>query len=209
MHEFSIVDGFVAITESSADMIKSLANEPSVGLYYVQQHTQNAVPNLINLKNNVENKSRELTFHTEDMEDSISMVRSMKEGGFPIVDDMISDVKKCVSIMSSKQPKRGLITRSSSSFQMGKIGSWGPMYREDGEKSNSYLSVFKKGGSFKWLDSRDEIRPKDENVSSHLQENEDGRADLANRELLPLAENFDEFRADREAKLEEWLGERV
>lgn len=27
-----------------------LANEPSVGLFYVQQHVQKAVPNVINLK---------------------------------------------------------------------------------------------------------------------------------------------------------------
>ena len=27
-----------------------LANEPSVGLFYVQQHVQRAVPNVINLK---------------------------------------------------------------------------------------------------------------------------------------------------------------
>ncbi|GMQ07530.1 hypothetical protein CsSME_00051683 [Camellia sinensis var. sinensis] len=36
MHELSTVDGFVEVTESLAEMIKYVANEPSVGLFYVQ-----------------------------------------------------------------------------------------------------------------------------------------------------------------------------
>ncbi|CAL5439235.1 unnamed protein product [Camellia sinensis] len=125
MHEFSTVDGFVEVTESLAEMIKYVANEPLVGLFYVQQHTQNAVPNLINLKNNVMEKSRELTLHTEDLEDSITMVRSMKDCGFPIADEMIGDIKKSLAIISTKQPKRGLIHNPSSGFQMGRTSSWG------------------------------------------------------------------------------------
>ena len=58
MHGFSMVDGFAEITESLAEMIKYVANEPSVGLFYVQQHTWNAVPNVIRLKNNVVEKSQ-------------------------------------------------------------------------------------------------------------------------------------------------------
>lgn len=38
------------MNEGVADMIKYLANEPSVGLFFVQQHTQNAVPNLLHVK---------------------------------------------------------------------------------------------------------------------------------------------------------------
>ena len=79
MHVFSTVDGFVEITESLMDMIKFIANEPSAGLFYVQQHTHTAVPNLINLTSKTEGKSRQVTLHTAD---SIVMVRSMKECGF-------------------------------------------------------------------------------------------------------------------------------
>ncbi|KAK4353036.1 hypothetical protein RND71_028554 [Anisodus tanguticus] len=73
MHAFSTADGFVEITESLADMIKFIANEPSAGLFYVQQHTRSAVPNLINLTNNIEEKSRQVTLYTADSEDSIVM----------------------------------------------------------------------------------------------------------------------------------------
>ncbi|XP_028119525.1 uncharacterized protein LOC114317035 [Camellia sinensis] len=105
MHELSTVDGFVEVTESLAEMIKYVANEPSVGLFYVQQHTQNAVPNLINLKNNVMEKSWGLTLHTKDLEDSIAMVRSMKDCGFPIADEMIGDIKKSLAIMGNRYVK--------------------------------------------------------------------------------------------------------
>ncbi|KAL7189962.1 hypothetical protein ACSBR1_039575 [Camellia fascicularis] len=147
MHEFSTVDGFVEVIESLAEMIKYVANEPSVGLFYVQQHTQNAVPNLINLKNNVMEKSRELTLHTKDLEDSITMVRSMKDYGFPIADEMIGDIKKSLAIMSTKQPKRGLIHNPSLGFQMGRTSSLGPSTwgrntdsMHKGEKLVSYLN---------------------------------------------------------------------
>ena len=61
------------------DMIKFIANKPSAGIFYVQQHTHTAVPNLINLTSKTEGKSRQVTLHTAD---SIVMVRSMKECGF-------------------------------------------------------------------------------------------------------------------------------
>ncbi|KAE8708994.1 BTB/POZ domain-containing protein [Hibiscus syriacus] len=79
MNGFSDVDGFVEITESLAEMIKFGANEPSVGLFYIQQHTENAVPNLVNLHDHVVEESHQVILHIEDSEDSITMVRSMKE----------------------------------------------------------------------------------------------------------------------------------
>ncbi|KAI3734709.1 hypothetical protein L6452_14184 [Arctium lappa] len=232
MYEYSSpVDGFVEISEGLGEMIKSLANEPSVGLFYVQQHTHKAVPNLVNLRNNVVGKSREMSLHTEDSEDSITMVRSMKECGFPIVDDMIKDITKSIATISSKQPKKGLISssRSVSGSQTARTSSWGPTTwrsMNDVEKSSSYLSsVFKsakqKATNLKWaqpdaLESKEEAtRPsaamqRDEEelpISSHIASGnqENVRVDelISN---LSLAENFDEFKADKEAKLEEWLG---
>ncbi|KVI05042.1 uncharacterized protein LOC112525553 [Cynara cardunculus var. scolymus] len=232
MYEYSSpVDGFVEISEGLGEMIKSLANEPSVGLFYVQQHTHKAVPNLVSLRNNIVSKSREMSLHTEDSEDSITMVRSMKECGFPIVDDMIKDITKSIATISSKQPKKGLISsKPVSGSQTTRTSSWGPTTwrsMNDVEKSSSYLSsVFKsakqKATNLKWaqldaLESKEEaIRPpsaamqREEEelpISSHIASGnqEDVRVDelISN---LSLAENFDEFKADKEAKLEEWLG---
>lgn len=206
MYEYSPVDGFVEISEGLGKMIKSLANEPSVGLFYVQQHTHKAVPNLVNLRNNVVAKSREISLHTEDSEDSITMVKSMKECGFPIVDEMLKDITKSLAIISSKQPKKGLISSSKSVS-----GSWGPTsWRSvnDVEKSTNYLSsVFKsakeKATNLKWAQIETEELPISSPVSIENQEKDVLVDDLIAN--LSRAENFDEFKADKEAKFEEWL----
>lgn len=39
-----------AVNQGVEEMIKYLANEPSLGLFFVQQHAQNAMPNALNLK---------------------------------------------------------------------------------------------------------------------------------------------------------------
>ncbi|TKY51630.1 MEF2BNB-like protein [Spatholobus suberectus] len=115
MHEFSTVDGFVEISECLAEMTKYVANEPSVGLFFIQHHAQNAVPNVIKVQKNVVQKSHETTLRTEDLEDSTTMVRSMKECGIPIADKMIGEIKKSLVTMATKRPKRGLIRPASSS----------------------------------------------------------------------------------------------
>ncbi|MCD7447254.1 BLOC-1- complex subunit 8 [Datura stramonium] len=161
MHALSTVNGFVEITESLADMIKLIANEPSAGLFYVQQHTHNAVPNLINLNGKIEEKSRQVTLHTADTEDSIIMVRSMKECGFSIANEMIKDLRHSLAVVSEKQQRSGFISRPSSSFRIGRTISWNPATwgqntgpEQDGQRNGSYISnVFRsakeKANSFK------------------------------------------------------------
>ncbi|KAK9059807.1 hypothetical protein SSX86_020511 [Deinandra increscens subsp. villosa] len=127
MYEYSPLDGFVEISEGLGNMIKSSAYQPSLGLFYVQQHAHEGIPNLVNLRGSIVVKSREIGLHTEDSQDSIKMVRSMKDCGFPIVDDMISDISKSLAIMSSKQKRKGLIGGGLvSGFGTGRmISSWG------------------------------------------------------------------------------------
>ncbi|XP_074358795.1 uncharacterized protein LOC141698086 isoform X2 [Apium graveolens] len=152
MDDFSPVDGFVEIAECLAEMMKYLANEPSVGLFYIQQHTQNTAPNLVDLKNNARGKSHELSLQTEDSDESVTMVRSIKECGFPIIDEMVNDITKSLAIMSTKEPRRGLINYSSPRFQLGRTSSWGlrPWMRKAdtppqySKSTNSYFTtVFK------------------------------------------------------------------
>ncbi|KAJ4720721.1 MEF2BNB-like protein [Melia azedarach] len=260
MHGFSTVDGFVEITESLAEMIKYVANEPSVGLFYIQQHTQNAVPNLVNLKNNVVEKSHETSLHSEDLEDSVIMARSMKQCGFSIADDMIRDIRKSLAVMSTKQAKKGLIQKPTLSFQTARTSSWGSVawgrssvhdQQDDGQNSSYFSNVFKtarqKASNLKWpqLDSKDSTMAQGEKllqyptpplsvasastsssrpdmeadelpVSSQLadelheqeeegKEEEDTNISVSSHNLSSQSENYDDFKADKEAKLEEWL----
>ncbi|KAL2324839.1 hypothetical protein Fmac_023897 [Flemingia macrophylla] len=248
MHEFSTVDGFVEISECMAQMTKYVANEPSVGLFYIQHHAQNAVPNVIKVKKNVVDKSHEMTLRTEDLDDSITMVESMKESGIPIANKMIEEIKKSLATMATKQPKRGLI-RPVSSPQAERASFLGntTIYAQEGndKRSNYFSSVLKsakqKASSFKWrqLDT-ESIASMDEkplmypdlplsvtsttvatSFSSFLatendefpvssQVEDESQRDLTDVSeisinLLSVAERFDDFKADKEAKLEEWL----
>lgn len=47
----------VTVQNSITDMVKDVANEPSVGLYFVQQHVHKAVPGLLSLKVSVTDSS--------------------------------------------------------------------------------------------------------------------------------------------------------
>ncbi|MED6128046.1 hypothetical protein PIB30_093891, partial [Stylosanthes scabra] len=137
MCRFSGAEGFVELGECWAEMIKYVANEPSIGIYFIQQHTQIAVPHIIKLGNNVIDKSRETSLHTQDLEDSVAMIRSMKECGFPIADEMIGDIKKSLVTMATKQPKRGLIRPAPN---IDRTSFWGNYAQESGEKRGNYFS---------------------------------------------------------------------
>lgn len=254
MDGLSPVDGFVEIAECLAEMMKYLANEPSVGLFYIQQHTQNTVPNLVNLKNNVKGKSHELSLQTEDSDESVTMVRSIKECGFPIIDEMVNDITKSLAIMSTKEPRKGLINYSSPRFRLGRTSSWASrpwMRKADtppqySKSTNSYFTtVFKsaqeKAGSLNLLQydssklsqTTGEILPSYFNsalsdadatrattssteieveelpvscqIAEELQDDTQTEANLTNGQLSFKLDNFDAFKTEREAKLEEWL----
>ncbi|KAL2892713.1 BLOC-1-related complex subunit 8-like protein [Bienertia sinuspersici] len=238
MCELSAAEGFVEINENLGDMIKYVANEPSVGLYYIQQHAQNAVPNIIRLKNNISEKSHEVSLHTEDLDDSIAMTRTMKECGSPVIDDMIRDIKASLTIMATKQPVRGVIQQRSSSYQAGASTSWipatwvGPTVgnQHDTERVGSYFSsVFKsakeKAGNIKWtpgsqLDVKEPLASRSNGsslaegtdelpisipVEDEVVEDMDKANDENSQLLLPEEREFDVFKADKEARLEEWL----
>ncbi|CAH9118964.1 unnamed protein product [Cuscuta europaea] len=198
MHELCMVDGFVDITNNLGDMIKYLANEPSVGLFYIQQHTHNAIPNLVNLNKNVVEKSHEVILHMEDLEDSITVMRSMKAFGFSIAEEMNKDIKYSLSVMTASQPKKGLlnITIPRGSFGIGSVSTNSNL---DGSDNNSsYLSSVlksarRKASSFKWAQLETKV-PSSPTF-----------AKASTDQLLSFSSKFEEFRATREAELEEWL----
>lgn len=216
MHGFSTVDGFVEIGNCMAEMIKYVANEPSAGLFFIQQHTQNAVPSIMKLKKNISDKSRETTLHTEDLEDSVTMVRSMKDCGFPIADEMIVDIKKSLITITSKKPNRWLTHRPTSNFQaqranFSKQNSYSPkgsqldsmgMGNSSAEKPQLHLSVSLPDASANTntFSQADKKPP-----SSQVEDESRSEADDIGEKLLSVSEKYDDFKACKQAKLEEWL----
>ncbi|CAN8271878.1 unnamed protein product [Cochlearia groenlandica] len=88
-------------------MIKYIANEPSIGLYYIQQHVRNAAPNVLKLDREVSEKARETALHTQNLDDSISMVKSMKYCGLPVADVMMKEIESSLAIMSRRNLREG------------------------------------------------------------------------------------------------------
>jgi len=152
----SPADGFLRVKDGVDGMIKYVANEPSVGLYFVQQHARASMPILLDVKGKLVEKTHEVTLHTEDMEDSICAVRSMADFGLPLADDMIKDINRSLQIMSKTQPKRGLIQNPSWGFQSGKgSGTWDELGATNGSSSRNYLSSMfntakQKASSLRW-----------------------------------------------------------
>ncbi|XP_074358799.1 uncharacterized protein LOC141698086 isoform X4 [Apium graveolens] len=222
MDDFSPVDGFVEIAECLAEMMKYLANEPSVGLFYIQQHTQNTAPNLVDLKNNARGKSHELSLQTEDSDESVTM-----------------------------EPRRGLINYSSPRFQLGRTSSWGlrpwmrkadtpPQYskstnsyfttvfklahekadnlnllefdssklsQETGEKLPSYLNPALLDADATTSSTEIEVEelPVSCQIAEELHDESQTNANLTSGQVSFKSDTFDAFKTEREAKLEEWL----
>ncbi|CAO2199899.1 unnamed protein product [Urochloa humidicola] len=152
----SPADGFLRVKDGVDGMIKYVANEPSVGLYFVQQHARASIPILLDVKGKLVEKTNEVTLHTEDMEDSICAVRSMADFGPPLADDMIKDISRSLQIMSKTQPKRGLIQNPTWGFQSGKSsGTLDELGATNGSSSRNYLSSMfntakQKASSLRW-----------------------------------------------------------
>ncbi|XP_078447815.1 MEF2BNB-like protein [Wolffia australiana] len=121
MHGLSAADGFLDVNQGVEDMIKFAANEPSAGLYYVQLHARNSVPNVLELKDKIVEKTHNMMLQTEDSEDSITCVRSMSECSFLIIHEMLRDINKSLHLLSTAQPHKGLL-RSSSRGSYTQIG---------------------------------------------------------------------------------------
>ncbi|KAJ3679623.1 hypothetical protein LUZ60_017634 [Juncus effusus] len=220
MHAFSPADGFFTVKEGVDEMIKNLANEPSVGLYFVQQHAQSSMPNLLSVQEKVSEKVREVTLHTEDIEDSICVVKSMEEFGLPIADEMIKDINKSLLIINSSQPKRGLIENPSWGFQFTRSGSNIPESSDStGSSSRNYFtSMFKsakqKAASFKWTSSQDLIVTDNKGTNSEAMmsplmpptDQSDASAENSGMsDNAALLEDYDKFKLEQELKLREWL----
>ncbi|KAJ6797312.1 Uncharacterized protein M6B38_216540 [Iris pallida] len=216
MDGISTIDGFINVKEEVEEMIKYIANEPSVGLFFVQQHARSSMPCLLGLKDKVVDKVNEVTLHTEDTEDSIYVVKSMTECGIPIADDMIKDIIKSLQVMSASQPKRGLLTPT---FGYSSFGG-----RQEEGSSRGYLSSVlnsakQRAAGLRWPKGEELVPstaplPLAADASSEAEElpvsstlADEGVSVVPESDVVSMLEDFDKFRFERESKLEQWLQE--
>lgn len=96
-------DALQGVHNSITDMVKEVANEPSVGLYFVQQHVHKAVPGLLALKSHVQEGSEEAILYTQDVNDALASVKVMNEVGPPVFAKMISTLNASLQLLY--QPK--------------------------------------------------------------------------------------------------------
>lgn len=92
-------DVLQGVHNSITDMVKEVANEPSVGLYFVQQHVHKAVPGLLALKGQVAEGTNEAILYTEDVKDALTAVKVMKEVGPPVFSKMISTLNASLQLL--------------------------------------------------------------------------------------------------------------
>eukprot|EP00850_Spirogloea_muscicola_P012426 SM000080S22941 [mRNA] locus=s80:256440:257989:- [translate_table: standard] len=87
-----------------ADILKQLANKPSVGLYYVQQHALKATPAVVALRDTVQETTAEAVYATEDVRAAATSVRTMKGVGPPAINAMLACIQNCEALRLTPKP---------------------------------------------------------------------------------------------------------
>ncbi|XP_074577348.1 uncharacterized protein LOC141833752 [Curcuma longa] len=211
------LDGFfMNVKEGVDEMIKFLANEPSMGFFFVQKHAHASMPYLLDVKDKFDGKIREVTLHTEDLEDSICSVESIKEFGVPIVEEMMKDINKSLLILSTSQPKRGLIRKANGQ------DPFAPGDRSDqhgGSTTRSYFSSFFSSTKQKAAalgQPQPYTMSKDDRKNHQLLGITSPEDHLLQETVRPFEDlsvqsfelrDYDRFKNDQQVKYEEWLGE--
>lgn len=99
MQHSACKDALQGVHNSITDMVKEVANEPSVGLYFVQQHVHKAVPGLLALKSHVIEGTEEAILYTQDVNDALASVKVMNEVGPPVFSKMISTLNASLQLL--------------------------------------------------------------------------------------------------------------
>lgn len=100
------------VHETLTEVLKHVANEPSVGLYFVQQHVHKAVPALLTLKSQLVESIVDAELATADAKDALGSVRTMKECGPTVIEHMIKTLQSASNtIPALRQSRRSSISQ--------------------------------------------------------------------------------------------------
>eukprot|EP00850_Spirogloea_muscicola_P009012 SM000049S16783 [mRNA] locus=s49:606185:607763:- [translate_table: standard] len=111
------------VYDKLADILKQLANEPSVGLYYVQQHALKATPAVVALRDTVRGTTAEAVYATEDVRAAATSVRTMKGVGPPTIDAMLARIQNCEVLRLSPKPGGSSIAANPAAAMRYAVGS--------------------------------------------------------------------------------------
>ncbi|KAJ7299628.1 hypothetical protein O6H91_Y190000 [Diphasiastrum complanatum] len=91
------------VHDSLTEVIKQIANEPSLGLYFVQQHVHKVVPVVVSLKVQLVEETQEVVLSTEDAKDALTAVSTMKELGPSVIGKMRTILNSTISSLQDEQ----------------------------------------------------------------------------------------------------------
>ncbi|KAK3287417.1 hypothetical protein CYMTET_5070 [Cymbomonas tetramitiformis] len=76
-------DSLNGVSNSLSDYVKQTANEPSMGLFYMQEHVRKSATNVVEYKKKMEETKQMLDFQRLDVDEALEITKKMKEVGPP------------------------------------------------------------------------------------------------------------------------------
>ncbi|XP_074618782.1 BLOC-1-related complex subunit 8 homolog isoform X1 [Acropora palmata] len=107
------------VTERFLENIHTMLNEPSVGLYRVQEHVRRSLPQLVDKKVEMQNLHKKVEGTSYDVEYSLKTVQSMQNiQHFTIIQECLKS-----AIASKKNLDRRKLERSGKAFNLSNVAA--------------------------------------------------------------------------------------
>ncbi|MCO5611088.1 hypothetical protein L7F22_065338 [Adiantum nelumboides] len=87
--------------------MKIVVSEPSVGLYFEQQHVHKVVPSFLNVKHQITEATTSADLATTNVKDSLSCIKSMKDCGPLVIEQMIKSLQTASTQIPTNCQSRG------------------------------------------------------------------------------------------------------
>lgn len=135
------------VHEMITEALTLAANEPSVGVYYVQEHVHKAVPFVLRMKDRITEATGDVDLAMADVKDSLSCIKSMKECGPPVIERMIKMLESASNQIPTNRQSRGsfaqLLPRPSRPTGPSRASSFLGDWRSDNSSNKGWESFRK------------------------------------------------------------------
>eukprot|EP00271_Cylindrocystis_brebissonii_P017444 TRINITY_DN4547_c0_g2_i1.p1 TRINITY_DN4547_c0_g2~~TRINITY_DN4547_c0_g2_i1.p1 ORF type:complete len:592 (-),score=115.77 TRINITY_DN4547_c0_g2_i1:161-1936(-) len=126
------------VFEPVSDVVKMLANEPAIGLFYVQHHVQRGIPNAMALTGQLKEGSTLAEYAVDDVQAARAGVRTIKEVGPPLVERMLQSLENSAGSLPAtrKGSRTPYLPAAGTSYYYRKSPSFS-FYSNDASRSSS------------------------------------------------------------------------